>query len=285
MDILLFVIVLFFILTMNPSFKESIDGTIPVSFPRSDTIKLPSNMVQGDITVQGPVLLGIEGSGTDLTYLEINQSQLLFNSAGYDRSSDAVMYTNDDGLTIKAGKLNLDAEVNTGTLDASIGNITFMHVNRSGSDRYPPWESGIHTWDLYANGTIGAGSNGEVAAYINREGNMGCNGTATLNQVYGNSFNIENADVLGKIDELNATVGQINQGISQLHRDIDHRNWVREQDRLRKLREIAEAAAAEAARIAEVARVEAARVIQDAANRARDAYNRARDSFRNAFRI
>jgi len=256
-DLFLFVIVVLFILTVNPSFKESIDGTIPVSFPRNDTIKLPSNMVQGDITVQGPVLLGIEGTGADLTYLEANQSQLLFNSSGYDRSSDAVIYTNDNGLTIKAAKLNLEAEVNTGTLGAPSANLSFMHVNRSDSDRYPNGGSGIHTWDLYANGAIGAGSNGQVAAYLNRDGNIGSNGTATFNTVNGQSLKIENVDVLVKIDELNSKVGQINQGIGELHRDIDRRNA----EILRKAKELAEAAAREVER------------------RARDAYNSVKSAF------
>lgn len=251
-DLFLFVIVVLFILTVNPSFKEPIDGTIPVSFPRNDTIKLPSNMVQGDITVQGPVLLGIEGTGADLTYLEANQTQLLFNSSGYDRSSDAVIYTNDNGLTIKASKLNLEAEVNTGTLGAPSANLSFMHVNRSDTDRYPNG-SGIHTWDLYANGAIGAGTNGQVAAYLNRDGNIGSNGTATFNTVNGQSLKIENVDVLVKIDELNSKVGQINQGIAELHRDIDRRNA----EILRRLQE----AAREAERIA------------------RDAWNSAKSAF------
>jgi hypothetical protein len=45
-------------------------------------------------------------------------------------------------------------------------------VNRSTTDRYPNWGDGLHTWDLYANGTIGAGTNGAVAAYINNAGRI-----------------------------------------------------------------------------------------------------------------
>lgn len=48
-----------------------------------------------------------------------------------------------------------------------------LYVNRTGQDKYPSgWGDGIHAWDIYANGTVAAGQNGEVAASINNVGEV-----------------------------------------------------------------------------------------------------------------
>jgi hypothetical protein len=48
-----------------------------------------------------------------------------------------------------------------------------MRVNRSTEDKWPTgWGQGVHAWDVYANGTVGAGKDGNVAAYMNRDGHI-----------------------------------------------------------------------------------------------------------------
>jgi hypothetical protein len=49
-----------------------------------------------------------------------------------------------------------------------------LSVNRTNADKYPSgWGNGIHSWDIYANGTIAAGTNGEVNASLTSEGIVG----------------------------------------------------------------------------------------------------------------
>jgi hypothetical protein len=213
LQLVVFLLLFFLLFFLSQSVKESIDATIPVSFPRTDVIQLPERIVQGKLDVRGPVLLGIEGTGADLTYLEANGSQLSFNSAGYDKSTDAVLYTNENDMNVKAGAVVLDAAVQTGVLNANRASATFMQVNRTDADRYPNWGSGIHTWDLYANGSVGAGNEGNVAAWLNSNGDMACNGTANLNMLYGQNLTIQNVNILSKIDELRQFTQELNQRI------------------------------------------------------------------------
>ena len=60
-----------------------------------------------------------------------------------------------------------------------------MKVNRPDNEKWPNgWGKGIHSWDVYVNGTVGAGKDGNVAAYINRDGWIGGD-----NLVLGNNGN------------------------------------------------------------------------------------------------
>jgi hypothetical protein len=56
------------------------------------------------------------------------------------------------------------------------GNVSVknrLFVNRSAEDKYPSgWGGGIHAWDVYANGTVAAGQNGQVAASMNNAGEV-----------------------------------------------------------------------------------------------------------------
>ena len=55
------------------------------------------------------------------------------------------------------------------------GNLTVQKkllVNRGPNDKYPAWGNGIHTWDLYANGAVGVGTNGNVSASIDNQGKV-----------------------------------------------------------------------------------------------------------------
>lgn len=57
-----------------------------------------------------------------------------------------------------------------------------MRVNRSADEQWPNgWGKGLHAWDVYANGTVGAGKDGTLAAYMNRDGIIMANNTFDLN--------------------------------------------------------------------------------------------------------
>jgi Chaperone of endosialidase/Collagen triple helix repeat (20 copies) len=48
-----------------------------------------------------------------------------------------------------------------------------LKVNRSATDKYPQgWGAGVHSWDVYANGTIGTGKDGNVLASMNSSGGI-----------------------------------------------------------------------------------------------------------------
>jgi hypothetical protein len=214
--------------------KESIDATIPVSFPRTDTLKLPNNMVQGNLQVQGPVVLGIQGTEGNVTYLEANQDQLLFNSGGFNKTSDAHLYIQ-NGLNVQAGNIVLDANVKTNQFNASGGQIQSLQVNRTDSD--PSLGSGIHGLDVYADGTVAAGSNGQVGAWMNRNGDMGSNNTALLNQVNGNELTIQGQNLLGKIDDLRGNIYRLDERISELKGQYEGERLRRAAEEARRLAE------------------------------------------------
>jgi filamentous hemagglutinin family protein len=63
-----------------------------------------------------------------------------------------------------------------------------MRVNRSTEDKWPTgWGQGVHAWDVYANGTVGAGKDGNVAAYMNRDGHIVANSSFRTPGFYSNS--------------------------------------------------------------------------------------------------
>lgn len=224
---LFWVLCIFLLTLLVQPMKESIDATIPVSFPRTDTLKLPNNMVQGNLQVQGPVVLGIQGTEGNVTYLEANQDQLIFNSSGFNKTSDARLYIQ-NGLNVQAGNIVLDANVKTNKFNANSGQIQSLQVNRADSD--PSLGSGIHALDVYADGTVAAGSNGQVGAWMNRNGDMGSNNVAMLNQVNGNSLTIQGQNILGKIDDLRGNIYRLDERISEL-------KGQHEGERLRRLAE------------------------------------------------
>ena len=237
---LVWIVCIFLLTLLVQPLKESIDETIPVSFPRTDTVKLPNEMVQGNLEVQGPVVLGIQGTEGNVTYLEANQDQLIFNSGGFNKTSDARFYIQ-NGLNVQAGNIVLDANVKTNMFNSNSGQIQSLQVNRSDAD--PSLGSGIHTLDVYADGTVAAGSRGQLTAWMNRHGDMGSRG-AILNQVYGNSLTIQDQNILGKIDDLRGNIYRLDERISEL-------KGQHEGERLRRIAEEARRLAEEARRAIE----------------------------------
>jgi len=86
------------------------------------------------------------------------------------------------------------------------GTASFNHIraNRGENEKYVPgWGNGVHAWDVYANGTIGAGTDGNVAAFFNRNGD-----------IQGNSVTVTNNGVLqfGHGYDREGNAGQISYG-------------------------------------------------------------------------
>jgi hypothetical protein len=236
LHIVVFVLLFLVLLQWYKDIEPMAEKVIPVSFPRTDVVKLPSQVKPDGPTldIQGPVLLGIAGGGADLTYVEANQSQILFNSSGYDQSSDAALYA-ENGLSIKAGSVKLP-QVETGNLDATTASIDMLRVYRSEQDPYPNgWTPGIHTRDLYANGTIGAGQDGNLTVTMKPNGEI--RATEMYSTIQGNILMINNESE-NFLDKVNAVKGRIN----------DLNNQVRTRNANRAARERARREAEAAAR-------------------------------------
>ena len=211
LHIVVFVLLFLVLLQWYKDIEPMAEKVIPVSFPRTDVVKLPSQVKHDGPTldIQGPVLLGIAGGGADLTYVEANQSQILFNSSGYDQSSDAALYA-ENGLSIKAGSVNLP-QVESGNLDATTASIGMLRVYRSEQDPYPNgWTPGIHTRDLYANGTIGAGQNGNLTVTMKPNGEI--RATEMYSTIQGNTLmiNNESENFLDKVDAVKRQINDLN---------------------------------------------------------------------------
>ena len=172
------IFLLLFMVVYSLYTKEPFRGQVlPVSFPNTEVIELPSDVVpqddnQTNWVVKGPALLGIAGGGTDVTYIEANQNNLLFNSGGYDQSSDAALYADENGMTLQAGSVHLNSGVETGTITADSANVSSLKVARTGPDEFPQWGEAMYTTNLYANGQVAAGKNGAVAASFQENGDM-----------------------------------------------------------------------------------------------------------------
>ncbi len=135
--------------------------------------------VYGDIDLRGKLHLGRVDGSTDPYVIEKklmapNQSALRLTMN--DNPDEALEIWGDScstGNCAGEGVLRHRFQVNG---DAShAGNLRVakrLLVNRSSTDRYPNWGDGLHTLDVYANGTIGAGTNGNVAASINNSGTI-----------------------------------------------------------------------------------------------------------------
>ena len=67
-------------------------------------------------------------------------------------------------------------------------------AGESATSGYPGgWGGGVHTWDLYANGTVGVGTNGSLTGYLNSQGY----GYVQNNMNVGNALIVGNASFNG----------------------------------------------------------------------------------------
>jgi hypothetical protein len=85
----------------------------------------------------------------------------------------------------------------------------------SPSSGYPAgWSGGIHTWDIFAEGTIGAGSTSTARAYLTSAGNVGASGSVSATGNLNTSSNV------------NAS-GTVTAGAVQSSTEVTAQNWLR----------------------------------------------------------
>ena len=201
--------------TQSPILQNEI---VPVAFPDQGQIKIPSNVQpqNGPLQVLGPVKLGMEGDRYMNFSTEPGKATIAFMNNGQQAVLETTGGTGktDGNLRIQSSNLNLQGPVSIQKrLDAPKARFETLKVNRTDAD--PSWGSGIHTWDLYANGRVTVGANGQEAAYMDQNGNIRSTGTAQLNQVYANRVEIGGRDILGELNrvqnELNNVRNRVNQ--------------------------------------------------------------------------
>jgi len=199
----------------NPILQNEI---VHVAFPDQGQIKIPSNVQpqNGPLQVLGPVKLGVDGDRymnfstvpgkATIAFMNNGQQGVIETTGGTGKT--------DGNLRIQSSNLTLQGPVSIQKrLDAPKARFDTLKVNRTDAD--PSWGSGIHTWDLYANGRITTGANGQEAAYLDQNGNIRSTGTARLNQITANGVNIGGRDILGELNrvqnELNNVRSRVNE--------------------------------------------------------------------------
>jgi hypothetical protein len=102
----------------------------------------------------------------------------------YNSASAKKLFVDRDGLH---GSVTIDqsGNVGIGTTDPRKGKLVVdggkLAVNSGNLTTWPPgWGDGIHTWDLYGEGTVGAGKNGKVNTYLSSDGNGYFSGKLTV---------------------------------------------------------------------------------------------------------
>jgi F0F1-type ATP synthase membrane subunit b/b' len=136
--------------------------------------------VHGDLDVQSKIHFGKNDGSSDPYTLEkvkkgVNNSSLRL-TINDDRDEAFEIYGDSclSGDCSGAGSLR-HRFVATGDAEHE-GNVSVkkrLYVNRSSKDQYPSgWDNGIHSWDVYANGTVATGQNGQIAASMNNAGEV-----------------------------------------------------------------------------------------------------------------
>lgn len=90
-------------------------------------------------------------------------------------------------VTGSLGRFELiDSSMNSPSGDYGVApSLVGLRVARMGTNTFDPysgyptgWGGGVHTWDLYAEGSVGVGINGSLGCVMDRNGNLRINGTA-----------------------------------------------------------------------------------------------------------
>jgi hypothetical protein len=130
--------------------------------------------VYGDMDVRGKLFLGRVDDSTYPYTFEKNQSALRLTIN--DNSDEALEIWGDSCATGNcAGEGTLKHKFQANGDVHHEGNLQVKNrllVNRTPSDKYPDLGNGIHALDIYANGTIGVGNDGDIAAAMNGSGKI-----------------------------------------------------------------------------------------------------------------
>lgn len=135
--------------------------------------------IYGDVDLRGKLFLGRVDGSTDPYTVEKKvyaPDQSALRLTINNNSDEALEIWGDscaagncagEGLMRHKFQANGDARH-----DGSLEVKKRLLVSRTKRDKYPAWGDGIHTWDLYANGSIGVGTDGNVAASMNSAGKV-----------------------------------------------------------------------------------------------------------------
>jgi len=222
MFLMVLLLTLGIVLWMEYSFTKTVlyhegfvNGVVPIAFPNQGEIKIPSNIQpqNGPLQVLGPANLGVQDNRYVRFSTEPNKATIGFWNNGQQGTIESTGGTgNKDGnLRIVSSQIALQAPVSMkNRLDAPKAQFGSLKVNRTDTNPYVSgWGDGIHTTDVYANGTVGVGQNGGVSASMNSGGNIQSDGTASLNNIRANSVTIANRNVLNELNDLRAEFNRI----------------------------------------------------------------------------
>jgi len=195
-----------------------VNQTVPLAFPDQGQINLPP-IVQpqnGPLQVQGPVKLGISGNQSMHFSSGKNWSAIQFMNNGIQGTISSVGGSgqNDGNLSLFSRKFNINAPTSiAGRLDAPKAQLGSLKVART-TEPYPNWTPGIHTLDLYANGTVGVGQNGGVNASLHSSGVIWSNNVAYLDKIVSNDVTVGGRNLVAVINDLANQVNQLKVNIN-----------------------------------------------------------------------
>lgn len=173
----------------SPDYKLDVQGDIHLTgdIYQGGSPLTFNNLIQTGTNTDDVVFLnGAVGIGTDnpSSALDVDGNVTLEGDIFLDGSNSWMLHTPNDGrddfFLAPYVPANNDWAWDTFTIDGATGNVgigttsptTALTVwNGSMSGGIPSdWGGGIHAWDIYANGTIGAGTNGNLSSYISNSG-------------------------------------------------------------------------------------------------------------------
>jgi len=132
-------------------------------------LKINGRIQTGDGGNSGGVWLDAGGT----MFVGQNGTNVGFWTQGVNWNAFQITQAGDIGIgtTTPTKKLNV---VGSGSFSGRLGTGVF-----DPDGGYPVgWGGGIHTWDLYAEGSVGVGVNGSLECVMNRNGDLGISGTA-----------------------------------------------------------------------------------------------------------
>lgn len=147
---------------------------------------------------QGGVL-GLKGANGQSVFLEsLNGKFRLINSAW----NKELFTVDQSGNVVAAGSLNTNGRIGSNGFNSDTG--------------YPTgWGGGVHTWDVYAEGSVGVGQNGNLAFQADHSGNVRLSDTITVGSriIVGSAFGAANP---GKSCSPNGTIASNADGSGQI---------------------------------------------------------------------
>jgi microcystin-dependent protein len=174
----------------NTVYTNPINTNVPVSY----VINQASNAV----TANAILAARVNGANSGDPFISLDIAGVQGWSVGID-NSDSDKFKIASNWANVATNTRLTIETGGNVIIGTGNSTTRLTVNPLGSSLTGGipvgWAGGIHTFDVYANGTIGVGANGALSSYVNQDGAV-VNGTVSVN---GNTTVTGNLTVTGSI--------------------------------------------------------------------------------------